>query len=301
VSLQEVFFNDTIYDVVIDTEQWHYLSALTAYLARSSYKIGFATRPQRAKLFHKAVKYDVDGYELDNFWRLFVILSETKDLNDRESKESHQLKVEGSFSINAHAQAWAKEQIPDNFVAVFLGASIVLRRLNEGQIMTIVNYYLRKNCTIVLLGGKDVKSFAQGITTKIVNSLPLCGEGKGEGNKIFNYAGQLSLMQSAALIQRSSLFIGPDSGFLHLACAINTPVIGIFGPGNLVKWAPKGEKHRVITENAACSPCTRFGYTLPTCNGSYHCMKNIKIRQFDVIPAKAGIHNRINSSLNEKL
>ena len=80
-------------------------------------------------------------------------------------------------------------------------------------------------------------------------------------------------MQSATLIQQSSLFIGPDSGLMHLACAVDVPVIAIFGPGNLAKWGPKGEKHKVITENVPCAPCTRFGYTVPTCKGSYHCMK----------------------------
>jgi len=243
------------YDLVVDTEQWHYLSALTAYFVKSPYKAGFATRPNRTKLFSTAVEYDLQGYELDNFLRLFRGLILLADING----------LEGAFYIDPINQVWAKEQIHDKYIAIFLGASIVLRRLNEEQMMTIVRTYLGKNYSIILLGGKDVRSFADTIAAKINSS------------KLINYTGKLSLKQSGALIQQSSLFIGPDSGLLHLACAINVPVIAIFGPGNLAKWGPKGKKHKVITENAICSPCTRFGYTLPTCKASYHCMKNIKI------------------------
>ena len=270
-----VFANS--YDAIFDTEQWHYLSALTAYFVRSTYKIGFATRPLRAKLFHKPVEYGIGEYELDNFERLF------KDILNAPP-----LKLGGSFDVDAPSQDWAKEQIGGKFIAFFLGASIALRRFNEGQTMAIVSHYLGMDYSIALLGGKDVESFVQGIAAKLY-SLPLVatyrstrhdsGRDREGFPKIFNYAGKLSLIHSAALIQRSSLFIGPDSGLMHLACAIDVPVVGIFGPGNLAKWGPKGEKHKVITENVSCSPCTRFGYTVPTCHGSYHCMKDIKVEK----------------------
>jgi len=243
------------YDVVVDTEQWHYLSALTACFVPSSYKIGFATRPRRAKLFHKAVKYGVDEYELDNFLRLFEDIIMPGAIKALES----------CFEVDLSAQDWAKGQIKDDFVTVFLGASIIPRRLNEGQIKAIVSYFLAENYSVVFLGGSDVQDVAQKMTAKI------------DSPKIFNNAGKLSLMQSAALIQRSALFIGPDSGLLHLACALDVPVLGIFSTGNLTKWGPKGEKHKVITDNVPCSPCTRFGYTIPTCHGSYHCIRNLNL------------------------
>ena len=84
----------------------------------------------------------------------------------------------------------------EKFITVFLGGSIALRRLNEEQSVTIIKHYSDKRFSIALLGGKDVELFAQDIASKI------------NSPKILNYAGKLSLMQSAALIQRSSLFIG---------------------------------------------------------------------------------------------
>jgi len=96
-------------------------------------------------------------------------------------------------------------------------------------------------------------------------------------NRILNYVGKIPLEKSAALIKQSKLFIGPDSGLMHLACAVGTPVIAIFGPGNLQKWRPLGERHAIITENMECSPCTQFGYTVPTCKKSFQCMRNLNL------------------------
>ncbi len=240
------------YDLVVDTEQWHYLSALTTYFIRSRYKIGFTSRPRRSKLFHKVVEYDHEAYELDNFTKLFKDI-----LIDGDVKG-----LEGSFEIPKNSQTWARDQIKAEFVTLFLGASIVLRRLNEKQLTTIIQHYLGKGFSVVLIGGNDVEDLALQIFTQIKSS------------QIYNFVGKISLLQSSALIHRSSLFIGPDSGFMHLACAINVPVVGIFGPGRKSKWGPKGIQHKIISENLPCSPCTTFGYTLPTCKGSYPCMKH---------------------------
>ena len=171
VSLRALFFRawqSKMYDVVIDTEQWHYLSAVIAYFVRSSYKIGFATRPNRAKLFHQAVDYDIHGYELDNFKKLFVI----QTLNEVKGKD---LKLAGYFHIDVPFQTLAKEQIQGKFITLFLGASIALRRLNQEQVMTIIHHYQEKDYSIALLGGRDVE--------RLVDSLPLGGKARVRGLK----------------------------------------------------------------------------------------------------------------------
>jgi len=249
----EIFKNT--YDVIVDTEQWHYLSAVTARLIKASFRIGFATRPQRVKLYNKAVDYNLDGYELNNFIKLFEDFIHPEDIKG----------IEESFNVDVLWQDWALKQIPQRFVTLFLGASITIRRLNEIQIRFIIQHYIDKNFSIVLLGGGDVAQFAEEITSKISSA------------KVFNFAGKVSLIHSVALIKQSSLFIGPDSGFMHLASAVGTPVIGIFGPGNLEKWGPRGPLDKIISDRVSCSPCTRFGYTIPTCQKSYHCMNHLKL------------------------
>lgn len=67
IDLLRLFRNK--YDLVIDTEQWHRLSALIAYLSGINYKIGFATN-QRAKLYTFRVDYSQQDYEAESFLNL---------------------------------------------------------------------------------------------------------------------------------------------------------------------------------------------------------------------------------------
>lgn len=246
------------YDAVIDTEQWHYLSALTAYFLKSKMTVGFATRPLRAKLFTHRVDYGLNTYELENFKTLFQpLLGPCEDVKD----------INLCYTLSEIQLNWARNSIPEKSVTLFLGGSIPPRRLTQEQAMDITRYILKKDYAVVLLGGKDVEAMG-GILGR-----------QSRDKRILNYTGKVSLEQSAALIKRSKLFIGTDSGLMHLACAVGTPVIGIFGPGNLEKWRPRGEGHSVVTENLECSPCTRFGYTVPTCRGGYQCMRELDLEK----------------------
>jgi ADP-heptose:LPS heptosyltransferase len=59
----------------------------------------------------------------------------------------------------------------------------------------------------------------------------------------------------AALLERCDLFIGGDSGPLHLAAAVDTPTVGIYGPTDPKRLAPRGTWHRVVAQAAPCAPC----------------------------------------------
>ncbi len=74
-------------------------------------------------------------------------------------------------------------------------------------------------------------------------------------------AGQTSLKQTAALIDASTLFIGNDSCPLHMAAAVGTPAIGIFGPSNIQHFHPVGRPgYRFVAAHRPlpCSPCFHF-------------------------------------------
>jgi ADP-heptose:LPS heptosyltransferase len=55
-------------------------------------------------------------------------------------------------------------------------------------------------------------------------------------------AGRLSLSEAAACLARMSLFIGNDSGLMHLAAAAGTPTLGLFGPSPVDEYAPSGRR-----------------------------------------------------------
>jgi len=72
---------------------------------------------------------------------------------------------------------------------------------------------------------------------------------------IVNFAGQLSLKELAALIEHASCFIGLDSVPMHIAAAMNTPCVALFGPSNEKIWGPWQVKHTLLTKEYSCRPC----------------------------------------------
>ena len=75
-----------------------------------------------------------------------------------------------------------------------------------------------------------------------------------------NLAGQLSLKELAALTARARLFIGVDSAPMHIAAAVGTPAVAIFGPSGADLWGPWGTprvgRHRVVAKDEyTCRPC----------------------------------------------
>jgi heptosyltransferase-3 len=77
---------------------------------------------------------------------------------------------------------------------------------------------------------------------------------------------QLSLPELAAIIGAARLFVGVDSAPMHIAAAMGTPVVALFGPSGDAEWGPWGVPHRVIASTShPCRPCGNNG-----CGGSNH-------------------------------
>lgn len=69
-------------------------------------------------------------------------------------------------------------------------------------------------------------------------------------------AGQLTLKETAALSARAALFVGVDSAPMHIAAAMGTPVVALFGPSSDIEWGPWMVPHRVVaSERHPCRPC----------------------------------------------
>ena len=73
-------------------------------------------------------------------------------------------------------------------------------------------------------------------------------------------AGRTGLPELAALLQRARVVIANDSGPAHLAAAVGSPVVALFGPTHeAFGFTPRGERVRVISRPLACRPCTVHG------------------------------------------
>ena len=119
---------------------------------------------------------------------------------------------------------------------------------------------------IVLFGGEDDR--------------PLCSDiAQASGTDPLNAAGHLSLLQSAALAARCTAFVSNDTGMGHVAAAMGTPVIVIFGPTvPAFGFTPHGEGHRVVERALACRPCSSHGGDRCPI-GTHDCMRSITVDQ----------------------
>ena len=74
-----------------------------------------------------------------------------------------------------------------------------------------------------------------------------------------------SVLDLAALLRRSALFVGADSGPLHLAAALGTPVVGLYGPKHPTTYGPYWENGRTFRKGVPCSPCGFRKCARPEC------------------------------------
>lgn len=95
------------------------------------------------------------------------------------------------------------------------------------------------------------------------------------GQGVFNFAGLVNLRELAELYQRAKLYIGGDTGPMHMAVAVNIPVIAIMGPTNPLEFGPYGAEHIVLQDqNLSCINCWKRD-----CPYQLECMSNITTEQ----------------------
>ena len=101
-----------------------------------------------------------------------------------------------------------------------------------------------KQALVLIFGGKEEREAARQLASAA-----------GEG--VINLAGETDLPLLAALSYLCRLVVANDSGPLHLAAAVGTPVIGLFGSTDPRATGPRGRWARIIYKNVACGPCFR--------------------------------------------
>jgi len=77
--------------------------------------------------------------------------------------------------------------------------------------------------------------------------------------RVCNLAGKTTLAELAGVLKKSRLHIGVDSAAPHIAAAVGTPTVTLYGPSDWRYWAPPGEHHRVVVPDMGCVPCNQKG------------------------------------------
>ena len=110
-------------------------------------------------------------------------------------------------------------------------------------------------CAAVIGPGEESLAAASAASAR--SSLPVLGAG-------------LDPLELAALLSRARVVVGNDSGPMHLAAAVGTPVVAFFGPTDPGRTAPSGSLSKVLDRYVFCSPCF-----LKNCPYGHECMREI--------------------------
>ncbi len=149
-----------------------------------------------------------------------------------------------------------------SFVALAPGAGFKTKRWPLGYFKELIKMIQeRKNLPIVLLG--DQKDALQmGMLEKLPN--------------VFNLAGKLTLLESAIMISKAKFLVSNDSGLMHMATAVKTPVVAIFGSTvEAFGFFPFRSQYKIVQkEGLWCRPCSHIGRTFCPL-GHFKCMTDL--------------------------
>lgn len=130
------------------------------------------------------------------------------------------------------------------FVQFHGGSRWMFKTWPSDKIAPLLNQLVNDGHVIVLTGAPDDQEMA--MVEEILSLLDV---------DIVNLAGRLNLKEVAALSAQAALFVGVDSAPMHIAAAVGTPVVALFGPSSEITWGPWMVEHRVVTTTYACRPC----------------------------------------------
>ncbi len=240
------------YDIVVNLQRFTSTGIITA-LSGSKQKFGFDKNPLSifyTKKYEHQIKKGI--HEIDRNQQLISSITDSKALKPKlyPKKEDYEKisDLSKSYITISPGSVWFTKQFP---------STKWIELINETS----------KEYTIYLLGGINDKYFCEKIITE------------SENNNCNNLAGELSLLQSAALMEKAKMNYVNDSAPLHLCSAVNAPVTAVFcstvpefGFGPLSKHAKIVE----TSEKLPCRPCGLHG-SKECKEGHFNCAYNINI------------------------
>ena len=139
------------------------------------------------------------------------------------------------------------------FIQLHPGSRWLFKCWPADRVAGLIDLLLQEDERIVLTGAPDPRE--QSMIEAIL--------GRINGPAI-NLCGQLKLSELAALTARAKAFVGVDSAPMHIAAAVGTPAVALFGPSGEIEWGPWMSISRVVTSDVhPCRPCGNDG-----CGGS---------------------------------
>lgn len=246
------------FDITLDLQR-HFKSGFFSLLSRAKRRVGFNRR--NAKEFN----WLFNNEKIDFF-------------SDRLPKVQHYLKFTEYLGLPAPAvldfgfsSFDFKSVLPDilsdingPIVAVVIGSSWESKNwFFEGYRDLAKHFIDSGEWQVVLLGDRS----QEGLSLQLAEDI--------NSPSLTNLVAKTSLLEVAAVLKVAEVAVGPDSGPAHMAGAVGTPYVSLFGPTSAQRVAPYGSEHLVVQSGVACAPCYK-----KRCPGlSRRCMRKITVTQ----------------------
>lgn len=237
-------------------------SALLLWLARIPLRIGFHDSAG-SFLYHQRVWRDVKSPETD---RVLALLS-ALGISPPQQWRIPRLTIAENLIQQAEEKlsAWGIEP-GKKFACAHPGSVWATKRWLPERFAAVLGDLADDGYQPVVLGGRDDVELANFVQDHC-RALPV------------NLAGKLPLPELALLLSHASLLVTNDSGPMHVAGAVNTPVVAIFGSTvPALGYAPVGSPSRIVEKHLPCRPCGPHGYKRCPLD-HFHCMKQITVSE----------------------
>ncbi len=158
-------------------------------------------------------------------------------------------------------------KLPAAYACINVSASFETKKIPEAIIVQLIR---QLEFPVVLTGGIEDISRGEWI------------ERHSESKQLYNLCGRLALEDSANVVRHSVVLITGDTGLMHIAAAVNTPVVAVYGSTDPVfgfkPYFPKNPEYarHVMVKDLPCRPCSRQGK--PSCpKKHFKCMRTLNI------------------------
>ena len=147
-------------------------------------------------------------------------------------------------------------------IALAPGAAHATKRWPLGHWQLLVRQIVKHGFDVVLVGGADDALWGKTLAS-------------GAGERVVNAIGHFGLQGTGALLQRSQALVSGDTGVMHMATAVGTPVVALFGPTvQPFGFFPYSSRAQVVELGLSCRPCSSKGG--PRCPlGHHRCLVDI--------------------------
>ena len=244
-------------DAVIDFHGGPRASFMTLF-SKAKLKVGYRIKYKNFFYHIKLTRSPKNGYihSVENHMNLVKALglniTPSPSLSLPQSQKKEVEKVKKFFSENKLDRR--------TIIVLHISAGNEFRNWGVNNLIELSNLFLqKKGIQIILIGSREDQGAEKEIQKRSKASL-------------LSLVGQLNLRELKELISYSSLFIGPDSGPMHIAAATSTPIVAYFGPTLPAHFAPWKAKAIMIEKEFACRPCKQRRCIYE----DFRCLRSIK-------------------------